>query len=672
MAVYKGAAFASEVGALGTRFFSAALTSGASAPGTPQDHGTWEQDATAGTVTFVYNTTTTGLTPPGPPDSVTIGVYDGGGGTLIDEQTLATPADGATVSLNLTSTGTGAGAPLLGNLRLRIRAEAGGIGAYDVNSETQSKQGLVRANPTTLTLALATSGAGAPHTWPDTQTATVTQSHGTKTSRSGRSYRIRTRRSDLGADYKEAAAAAPGTGTTASLTARADYGYPQASTQVIAEAVVSVPSYVPDSEPAMTWIKVPSGSPQFVDGATMRTAAAAVDPRITVQALTRTSGDAVVNYGLHTVLGTFELHNARSEALNATQPAADRNLTVVSRDEAGSTNEGTISSDLAPNGAGLYSLSHSYTGPSSPASRGTGPNGDTAAHDLAGRAKTVHVTVNAGLGANNPTAIGASTLVSLSDLLRLDAHPQKTTTLAKDSDPFAEPGDAEAVAYVIGLDALQGFAYVEDVTGSGVAGVTVKQRVLDPEGNAKAEASQATQGAPNLGWTTTATPHDVDPPPGEWTFRALVDVDHAGAHGNYGPGANGETEQTVAYNSAYTADRAIALHCPTVVTASAEVDVRVEYLGRDATRYAFDAPPELRVYQLDGDGAQNEELAQGAMTQIGALPVYERTWTAPATSGTYLLEVVGDYLQSGVIAARAVTVQGGGVSGSVVQPRTQS
>lgn len=660
MAVYKGAAFTSHTALLSTRYFSAALVSRA-APASPADHSDWEDDAGTAGVTVVYGTSTSGVTPPGAPDTVTIGIYDGA--TLIDEVSLSSPSDGATGTLHITTTGTSGGTALLGNLRLRIRAQAGGIGAYDVNSESDSLQGYVRINPTTLTLVLDNGGAGTPHTWPDTQTATVTQSHGTKISDASRDYAVKTRRSDLGATYKSSDEA-PGTGTTATGTYRADYAYPQASTQVLAEAVVSVPTYVPDSDTSLGWIKVPSGSGQHVNDTTLRTAAVAVDPRITVESITRTSSEAVVNFGLHTVGGTFEVHNARSEKLTSSDPSGDRNLTVKSRDVVAGANQSTISASLAPNGAGLYTLpSYSYSGPTSTGSRGTGPNGDTAAHDTSGRAKTVSIEVNAGLGANNPTANGGTTLVSLSDLLRLDSHPQKSSTLTKDTDPYATPGDGEVSNYTIGLDALHGFAFVGDVNGAGVGGVVVTISSIDPLGATKETDTRTTQSGGDLGWTTTSVELGVDPPPGTWELRVLVELDDTGAQGNYGDSAIspfGSLDQSVEFASAYTADKSWAIHVPEMVVVGDEVPVVAEYVVRDGAtvRIELDEAPNIRVYSVNpSSGAQSESVAWAAMTQLGgAADCHAYTWT-PSVRGVYLVQVDATYQASKLTATRVVTVR---------------
>lgn len=387
------------------------------------------------------------------------------------------------------------------------------------------------------------------------------------------------------------------------------------------------------------------------------------DPRVTLEAMTRTSALTVVNFGYHTLDGTFEVKNARLEKLNSTDHGLYSHAVVRSKDVAAGTLQKTISSDLTPSAAGLFTLpSYTYSGPVSTVSRGTGTDSDTAAHDQTGRTKTLFAEVGgpAGVGSSQrPTATGSGTFVALSDLLRLDSHPQKTSALAKDSDPLASPGSGEVANYVISADSLFGFAFVGDVQGTGRSGVDVTLSLLDPDGaQSGSSAVKATQSAPDRGWTTSAGSFSVLAPAGEWELRVLVELTAAGASGNYGDLGVlpfGSLDQVVNFNSAYTADRALAITLPDEVPVGRAATITVEYL-QSGTRLTLDAAPSIRIYSLSGAGAQSQELALTTMSQYSGQQAWSAAWT-PSAEGTYLVEVRAEYLASGIQGAERVSAR---------------
>lgn len=255
-------------------------------------------------------------------------------------------------------------------------------------------------------------------------------------------------------------------------------------------------------------------------------------PGITPDTATRTTPNDKVNFGLHTVGATVKLKNARNEFITSAHSAAVRQFNFKSYDISAAAEQSTLVSLLDPDASGVYTIpAIAYSGPITTTSRGTGPNGDTADHSLTGRDKgvrAVHPTVN-------QKSSASARLWALSDLLRLDVHPQKnSSTLVKDIDPFALPGDAEDAEFVLG-DTMYLFAFVGDVNGTGLSGNQVKIAAFKPSGAVfGSEVDRITAIAPDLGWVTTnLTVVDLRPM-GEARVRARVDVNYTGASGNYG------------------------------------------------------------------------------------------------------------------------------------------
>lgn len=296
-----------------------------------------------------------------------------------------------------------------------------------------------------------------------------------------------------------------------------------------------------------------------------------VDPRLTVTQ-TRTAvkwadgsaypggNVAVVNFGLHRVEATFTVANARGTLLTSALPGNLARLLVRSRDVAAGADQGQVALSLLPDAAGTYSVTRTFPGPTSTASRGTGTEGDTAAHDQTGRAKTLRVWANTTTGspaADAPHAVATGTLVALSDLLRLDSHPQRSLPLRPETDPYADTG--EDLNYTIAVHRVRAFAYVGDANGQPVGGVDTLIQRVDPDNLYLSGASERHPSSAD-GWVTGVTNLAAEAPGGAWRIRVIVDVDYVGAIGNYGDGAVNPTEpggkdQAVEFLSPYTADR---------------------------------------------------------------------------------------------------------------------
>jgi len=145
MAVFLGDAVVVETSAGSTRYF--ALRTEDTAGGTGSDRTTWQGDA-GSSITLYFKTGTTGALPPGTASVVELLVYyETGTGTLV--RTLhngAPPADGTPYTFHFTNTGESGGSPRCGQLRLYVRADRNTAITYDVNSDANGDQGVIRSN----------------------------------------------------------------------------------------------------------------------------------------------------------------------------------------------------------------------------------------------------------------------------------------------------------------------------------------------------------------------------------------------------------------------------------------------------------------------------------------------------------------------------------------------
>lgn len=149
MAVYKGLASVGVESLDSTRNW--ALTSDAAWVGGNAfaDQTGWEANAGV-KVTLTFRTWTTGLAPPPTADTAfELIVYWGTGTTNLIKtlySSTTAPADGTQYDFYMTSTGN-QGSPLrAGTLRLYIRAQAGGVSAYNRNSDGTGGSGLAATN----------------------------------------------------------------------------------------------------------------------------------------------------------------------------------------------------------------------------------------------------------------------------------------------------------------------------------------------------------------------------------------------------------------------------------------------------------------------------------------------------------------------------------------------
>lgn len=294
-----------------------------------------------------------------------------------------------------------------------------------------------------------------------------------------------------------------------------------------------------------------------------------VNPTISVQALTRTTGPAVANFGIHTLGGTFRVENARSENISGSN--AKLNATSLNAD---ATTGRSLGTDLTPT-TNVYTIpGFTYSGPTAKANRGTGPNGDKAAHTLTGDAKKIRVQMVAPAGGttNRPTVDSTTSPWALSDLYRLDSHPQRSATFNDCTDPLGATNDGEDPTYIIAVHALRAWAYVGDVNGLPVNGVVVGFQQIDPDNVKTSSNTDSTRTTGSTGYTPSGNPvgMDVKAPGGTWKIRAYTDItgqsgSSMNTNGNYGDGNTDQTDgahvyrgfkdQSIEYLSPYSADK---------------------------------------------------------------------------------------------------------------------
>lgn len=616
------------------------------------------QDNPAGTsMTITTTETTSGVTPPIVSDTLTLRARIDNSSTNIISYTLTPGSASQTSTFVLTDTGAAGGSNRCGTVRLRIEAiKTTGLGTsqYNVNSDdatgeitptgyavTQRDQGWLRGT-TTASIVINNTGLGnaaftGTYAYPDTiffRTTLAARAYGLTKTITNSVGGVQTNSVD---DTVNVSGDSIYSSTfTNGVTAT---NYTAASTSRICTV-----SAVQNSDLA--------GVP-FTVLTTITTQTITVDPRLTFTLVTRTSSSAVVNYGIHTVTGTFKVLNARSILMNSTTHGAFANMRVLSRDITGSVNEGQISASITPAGSPneTYSISYIFSGPTTQGNRGTGINGDTALHTIIGKIKglSAHPTSDITNLFNHQT-----TFVSLSDLYRLDVHPQKTSTLVKDTDPYVSPGSGESIAFTIGADSLRQFGYVGDVNGAAIANASVKIALFDPSDTVSTEGEIArvtASGGGNTGWVTIPVNFNVLAPSGNWTGRIRIDIGDSGSNGNYGDTAPadvtgskivGSLTQIIPFISAYSADKDIDMQIlPQVEPGNPGQILRFRYVNNSGTTLALDSEPLIRIYSIQSDGSIVTDMASTVATEIGTSNAYEVLWTTGLNIGNYLVEITG-------------------------------
>ena len=677
-----------------TNAHNARASTGTAAPGTASGSGTdqaFELDAGASiTVNSAIDIAAIGGPVAGDikmwvefvADNVTAGL---GVGTIRSVETLSNnPAvvgntNGTAVTFFATSDGTSGGTPIAGTFRLRVRMEYGQVlpdatvGNYKADSDgianysesgtpnlwdfAEAHKGYLRSGADISAVAVSNTLGGSvpsPFAWPDSLRLRATSDVVALTSSSVLTFVAQSLNVATAVRTFTMTASTSSTSWDSSSDPHLDTTDPTTFGALIGPPANSTLT----GRPWTHFTTIPGG---WTSRATDGTKTTKFDNRdaytyssaitFNTRALTLNGSGVslgtVTNFGLRTIGGTFKLQNARAEVLTSALTAGDATVAVFSRDVVANSDQRELTKAdgsgtrvaLEPSAAGVYTLASNihYRGPTSTANRGTGLDSDTAAHDTTGKTKKLKVLLTA---TNGPSANDSVTFVGLSDLLRLHAHVQRNgTTLNKDSDPYTPTTDQTSL--VISADLVEQWTFVGDVLGVGVNAVACEQNILKPNGSqAQTDSSQSSD---STGWTVTASEFAAASPAGNWTARSRVELTNTGASGNYGDGSGspfGHKDATIGFTSAFTANSALSLTLsfPTPVPPSVPVILTVGY-RQGATVNTLDAAPNIRVYSVNtSTGAEVDDLALGAMTNISPSQYWKRTWT-PSVIGNYIVEV---------------------------------
>ncbi len=238
------------------------------------------------------------------------------------------------------------------------------------------------------------------------------------------------------------------------------------------------------------------------------------------------------------------------------------------------------------------------------------------------------------------------TVTNTHDSLSLD--PRLTVSVqAQGAAPRAD--SQNDTLYVISADQLFVWARARNARSENIAGVTFTQRIRN---GATVNATDSAQVTGADGWTPASPGADltagVVAPAGNRIHEAFpaAPADAVGL---------GTGTQTLGFASAYTADKALAVHVPDEVGPGEQATIKVEYVRSDGSRLALDAAPTVRVYSLDSAGAQVDALPATTATRIGTAEAWQTTWT-PTTAGVYIAEARGAFAGGGLEAAESVKV----------------
>lgn len=260
MAVYKGRAYVEILTATGNRYLAMAIGGQDAVPASREDATTgWDRDASTASITVDLTMSTTGLTPPGVPNSIIVELRHADTNTVAVSRTISSPGSFTStfVVIYLTSDGSANGAPLIGDYRMYLRAVRTDLTAYDVNSDTQNYKGFFRSNPTSMTVQAWHTGTADPGSFEDNIETNIDLSHSPGQDLPHRHFDVVATNASTGAQY--ATGRTQGTDPQNQLM-RIDNRFPAELTSVgISVDVVAVPSAIaPDSEPTAVWMLVPT------------------------------------------------------------------------------------------------------------------------------------------------------------------------------------------------------------------------------------------------------------------------------------------------------------------------------------------------------------------------------------------------------------------------------
>lgn len=235
--------------------------------------------------------------------------------------------------------------------------------------------------------------------------------------------------------------------------------------------------------------------------------------------------------------------------------------------------------------------------------------------------------------------------------------PRLTVSVqAQKSTPRTNGGNV--TAYVISADQLFVWCRTQNSRAAVIGSITMTQR-LKSAGGAIVTTDTAQVTAAGDGWVTN---------PLDWTAFVIAPAGNRTQEAFPNAPSNavglGTGTQLIGLSSAYTEQRAIAIHIPDEIAQGAAQQIVTEYreLTTFPTTMTNVAPDnnDLRIDIFSVDGATGALTSEAgfpaALTRIAATNVYALTW-APANAGTFVIEVTGVVAGGGIIGSTAVTVR---------------
>ncbi len=205
-------------------------------------------------------------------------------------------------------------------------------------------------------------------------------------------------------------------------------------------------------------------------------------------------------------------------------------------------------------------------------------------------------------------------------------------------------------SYIISADQLFLWAKTVNARAGLVGNITITQRVKNGSTVLFTDTTQITAVAtgftPDPGVDATAI---VIAPAGNRTQEAFPNAP-ANAVGL------GTGTQTIGFASAYTANRFPAIQCNTEMDLGIVETIMAQYLETNGVALVLDTTPTIRIFQINTNGTQTDNIAPSLMTSIGNNS-FSYSWTTPTTIGAYLIEVRMAKDGSNVEIIRGVTVR---------------
>lgn len=595
MANFLGNALVTRAGALGaSRSWSLSVVNNTNTG----DKTPWEF-AAGSQATLYYATTTAGLTPPDQADVITLQVRRSDGSVLKELHNGSPPASGTSFTVDLTDTGNPGGGERCGELELYVRAvRSGGLGPYDVNSQSNGDRGLIRSNAKVTDLAVSAYPAGSTFAYGAaaneqlTLTATHTQPF---VANQGQ---LRVDALD-GTVVQASGSNQNASGTTTQQSFAANNTFDDAAKSYGAQLTAVGNTFINPTSGAIPWTTlVDSGANVEQNGtAVRRQSFYNVDPRVylSIDAL----GQTLYNRGeLATV--DFSVTNARAESLT-------RSLAYQIKDSGGTVRKSA--SDTGANYDADYTIG----------------NSDAAALDAVGSQWTLNL--NQGDVASNPSG----NIYKVSRLRLLDLHTQLTGTLNKDDFPSEDAN--EAYAGVILGNIIYTWAHVENIRNDGTevdtSGASLVLQIKDPDGGVQTTYNFDT-GAD--GWSDRI---NVQPnaPAGDWTYElTLTDQFNNTASASH----------TITYITPLTSNLGTLIQSPILMKPGQTV--RVHYRTEvDDSGAEPQTLPQYKIFNVDAGDLWGELVAQSNMknaaddTETVSGSDYYFDFTAPFTEGRYVI-----------------------------------